>query len=141
MAAFCNELTYRVRYSDIDKMGTFYNSRALDWFEIARVELMRAKGVGYAEMEAKGFCLPLIEAHVNYLGRAGFDDLLKITTSAAMNGKARVRFDIDIVQADSGDPVARGHTVHAITDSAGRPTRPPEYFVRALEQPAQESIS
>jgi acyl-CoA thioester hydrolase len=139
--AFRNEVTYRVRYSEIDKLGTFYNSRALDWFEVARVELMRAMGVGYAEMEAKGYCLPLIEANVQYLGRAGFDDLLKMSATAAMSGKARVRFDIEIVQADGGAPVAKGYTVHAVTDPAGRPTRPPEYFVRALEKSAQESTA
>jgi acyl-CoA thioester hydrolase len=134
---------FRVRYSEVDKLGTFYNSRALEWFEWGRVELMRKLGIPYADMEAKGFFLPLIEAHLDYLGRASFDDLLTIQTRMSMSGKARVRFDMLIVQTpacngcdvplDDCRKVVRGHTVHAVTDQNGRPVRPPEWFVQAIE--------
>ncbi len=129
---------FRVRYSEIDKMGTFYNSRALEWFEHGRTEPTRAMGIPYADMEPKGFGLPLVEAHLEFLGRAGYDDLLTMTTSMAMVGKARVRFDMMIVHASPESavaprPVCRGYTVHAVTDAAGRPTRPPEWFVKAVE--------
>lgn len=123
-------------------MGTFYNSRALEWFEWGRVELLRALQVPYADMEAKGFYLPLIEAHIEYLGRAAFDDRLLLRTLVAMSGKARVRFDMTIVHAPAcercGVPledcrkVLNGYTVHAITDQAGRPVRPPAWFVNAV---------
>ena len=151
---FAKTIAFRVRYSEIDKLGTFYNSRALEWFEWGRVELMRAMGVSYADMEIKGYFLPLIEAHVEYLGRAEFDNLLLMTTSMAMSGKARVRFDMEIVQAPAcmhsaigkevvtdcpaapadAKKVARGHTIHAITDAAGKPTRPPEWFLQAVQK-------
>ena len=29
-------IQFRVRYSETDQMGTFYNSRALEWFECGR---------------------------------------------------------------------------------------------------------
>ena len=45
-------LQLRVRYSETDQMGTFYNSRALDWFECGRTELLRRKlGMSYAALE------------------------------------------------------------------------------------------
>jgi acyl-CoA thioesterase FadM len=31
--------TIRVRYSEIDAMGTYYHSHALEWFERGRTEL------------------------------------------------------------------------------------------------------
>lgn len=151
-------IRFRVRYSEIDKMGTFYNSRALEWFEWGRVELLRAVGLSYADMEARGFFLPLIEAHLQYQGRASFDDLLLMTTTMAMSGKARVRFDMQIVQAPpccagaaeghvhescgaySGPApsdarrVASGHTIHAITDHAGKPVRPPTWFLDVVNK-------
>jgi acyl-CoA thioester hydrolase len=123
----------RVRYSETDQMGTFYNSRALEWFEVGRTELLRQIGVPYAQMEQRGVMLPLVEAHVEYQGRARYDDLLAVTTTAAMAGKARVRFDLRIVHADSGQPVAGGYTVHAIVSPQGKPTRPPEWFLEALD--------
>ena len=112
-------------------MGTFYNSRALEWFECGRTEFLRAAGVPYAQMELRGALLPLVEAHVEYLGRARYDDELEVTTSAAMSGKARVRFDVDIRHAN-GRPVARGYTVHAVVGPAGKPIRPPGWFLDAL---------
>ena len=128
----------RVRYSETDQMGTFYNSRALEWFECGRTELLRHLGVPYAQMESQGVFLPLVESHVNYLGRARYDDQLQVVTTAAMEGKASVKFQIRIRQADGGE-VAAGYTLHAVTNQSGKPIRPPEWFLQALagrgEQP------
>ena len=118
---------FRVRYSETDQMGTFYNSRALEWFECGRTELLRARGLPYAEMERRGAFLPVVESHVEYLGRARYDDLLKMTSRGSLSGKARVRVDVEIVQAEGGAPVARGYTIHAVTDPSGKPIRPPAW--------------
>ncbi len=121
----------RVRYSETDQMGTFYNSRALEWFECGRTEAARQLGIPYAEMEARGLMLPLTEARVFYHGRARYDDLLEVETKIGMTGKARIRFDVDIRHV-GGERVASGYTVHAVTDSGGRPMRPPDWFTNAL---------
>ena len=118
---------FRVRYSETDQMGTFYNSRALEWFECGRTEFLRARGLPYAEMERRGVFLPVVESHVEYLGRARYDDLLKLTSQGSLRGKARVRVDVQIVQAEGGAPVARGYTIHAVTDPSGKPIRPPAW--------------
>jgi acyl-CoA thioester hydrolase len=110
-------------------MGTFYNSRALEWFECGRTEFLRARGLPYAEMERRGAFLPVVESHVEYLGRARYDDLLKMTSKGSLSGKARVRVDVEIVQAEGGAPVARGYTIHAVTDPSGKPVRPPPWVV------------
>jgi acyl-CoA thioester hydrolase len=123
----------RVRYSETDQMGTFYNSRALEWFECGRTEFLRALGVPYAQMEERGVMLPLVEAHVNYRGRAKYDDLLSVSVSAGMLGKASVRFDVNIEKAEGGGAVAGGYTVHALTDGSGKPIRPPAWFLEALQ--------
>src|SRR5512146_770718 len=76
----------RVRYSETDQMGTFYNSRPLEWFECGRTELLRSVGLPYSELEARGVFLPLVESHVEYLGRARYDDALRMTTTCAFSG-------------------------------------------------------
>jgi acyl-CoA thioester hydrolase len=110
-------------------MGTFYNSRALEWFECGRTEHMRQLGVAYTEMEDRGVLLPLIEAHVRFLGRARYDDPLTIVTTAAMSGRARIRFENRIYHAETDTPISDGYTIHAIIDPAGKPVRPPSWFV------------
>jgi len=102
-----NTVLFRVRYSETDQMGTFYNSRALEWFECGRTELLRTMGLPYAEMERRGVFLPVVEAHVEYRGRARYDDLLKMTSRGSLVGKARLQVDVEIVQAEGGVPVTR----------------------------------
>jgi len=125
-------MQFRVRYSEIDQLGTFYNSRALEWFECGRTELLRQLGLPYVEMESRGAMLPLVEAHVEFQGRARYDDLLEQTTMATMAGRARVRFDMVIRQAATGAPVVSGYTVHAVITPDGKPIRPPAWLVEIL---------
>ena len=133
-----SEVLFRVRYSETDQMGTFSSGRALEWFECGRTELLRKLGTPYAEMERRGVLLPVVQAQVKYLARACYDDELKMTTTARMCGKARVRCDVRIVRADSGAGVAEGFTVHAFTDPAGKPLRPPRWFLDALDGAAEQ---
>jgi acyl-CoA thioester hydrolase len=126
-------LQLRVRYSETDQMGTFYNSRALEWFECGRTELMRNRlRMSYAALEEKGVFLPLVEAHLEFQGGARYDDLLRITSTVELQGRARLRFDVEITRNETGSPVVRGYTVHAFTDTQGKPIRPPAWFVELL---------
>lgn len=140
-----NELTdvlhLRVRYSETDQMGTFYNARALEWFECGRTELMRRRlGMSYAALEASGVFLPLVEAHLEFQGPARYDDLLRIESTVALLGRARLRFQVQITHAESGRPVVRGYTVHAFTDTAGRPIRPPATFLELMAKAAVQPL-
>ena len=133
-----NQLSHRselrVRYSETDQMGTFYNSRALEWFECGRTEFMRHKlGLPYAELERRGVLLPLVEAHLEFRGRARYDDLLVVLTTANLSGLAKLRFDVHIEQHGDGKPVVRGYTVHAFMEASGKVIKPPAWFRERLE--------
>ena len=127
-----HELTLRVRYSETDQLGTYYNSRALEWFEVARTELMRAHDMPYVGWEKQGFMLPLVESHVYYRGRARYDDLLRLHVTMTMAGRASPRFDVRITN-EVGEVVADGYTVHAIVTPEGKPTRPPRWLMERLQ--------
>lgn len=133
MSGLSDVLQLRVRYSETDQMGTFYNSRALEWFECGRSELMRRRlQMSYAALEERGVFLPLVEAHLEFQGGARYDDLLSIASSVQVSGRAKLRFDVQINHSISGKPVVRGYTVHAFTDRQGKPIRPPAWFMDML---------
>lgn len=134
MGEITNIVTLRVRYSETDQMGTFYNSRALEWFECGRSELMRAAGTPYTSLEAAGVFLPVVVAHVEYLGRARYDDALDMTTTGRFEGRARLRCDVRIAHAHGGAPVAQGYTIHAFVNGAGKPVRPPAWFAAVFNK-------
>ena len=132
MGELANTTLLRVRYSETDQMGGFYNTRVLEWFECGRTEMTRKLGIPYAEMEARGLFLPVVETHAEFLGRARYDDELRMITKLSMPGRARVRFDHEITHTRTGAPVARGYTIHAFTDATGKPIRPPTWFGELL---------
>ena len=130
-------LQLRVRYSETDQMGTFYNSRALEWFECGRTELMRRRlGMSYAGLEERNVFLPLVEAHLEFQGGARYDDLLNIASTVAMSGRAKLRFEVQITQHTNGKPVVCGYTVHAFAGAGGKPIRPPAWFLELLQKAA-----
>jgi len=137
MSELSHAIQLRVRYGETDQMGTFYNARALDWFECGRSELMRHRmGMSYAQMEERGFFLPLVEAHMEFKGGARYDDLLEVTSVAAMMGRARLKFEVQIRLVATGKTVVTGSTVHAFTDARGRAVRPPEWFLTLMDRSA-----
>jgi acyl-CoA thioester hydrolase len=138
MSKLHDVLELRVRYSETDQMGTFYNSRALEWFECGRTELMRRRlKMSYAALEARGVFLPVVETHLNFLGGARYDDLLDVKSVAELSGRARLRFDVQITHHETGKAVVSGYTIHAFVDAAGKPISPPAWFVELMEEAAK----
>ncbi|VGO13236.1 Putative esterase [Pontiella desulfatans] len=113
-------------------MGTFYNSRLLEWMEVGRSELTRAAGIPYVEWEKRGVMAPIVEANLKFRGRAGYDDLLNIETSCEREGRARIKFESVITQGETGQPVAEGFTIHALTNPEGKPLRIPQWVNELL---------
>jgi acyl-CoA thioester hydrolase len=95
--------------------------------------------MSYAMLEEKGVFLPLVEAHLDFRGGARYDDLLDIETVVELSGRARLRFEVQIIQNVTGKPVVSGHTVHAFADAGGKPIRPPSWFVALLQKTANSS--
>jgi acyl-CoA thioester hydrolase len=137
MSPLTDVLELRVRYSETDQMGSFYNSRALEWFECGRSALIRRRlGMSYAALEARNCFLPLVEAHLEFVGRAAYDDRLEVASSVTRAGRARLRFDVEVRHPEEGKAVVRGWTVHAFTDGRSKPIRPPRWFMEMLEKAA-----
>src|SRR5438552_1546941 len=66
--------TIRVRYAETDQMQMAYYGRYFEWFEVARSEYCRVRGIDYAAMEAAGLFMPIMEARCRYKAPAHYDD-------------------------------------------------------------------
>jgi len=121
----------RVIYGDTDQMGVVYYANYLRFFEAARNEFIRAKGLRYRDFEERfDLLLPVIEAHASYKVPAKYDDLLTIEISLGEVKRASARFDYRILR--DGALLATGHTVHACVGLEGRPRRFPPELIAAL---------
>jgi acyl-CoA thioester hydrolase len=125
--------TFRVRYAETDQMGTFYNARALEWFEVARSELSRSIGVPYTEWEKRGVYLPLVEAHANYKSTARYDDLLEMKVWTVEAGRVKLRFEYEVRHAEGERRmVVTGYTVHPLVDKQMHPMRIPDWVRQCM---------
>ncbi len=111
----------RVRYAETDQQGVVYNSHFLVYFEVGRTEYLRAAGLVYRDLEARGIYLAVVEASCRYRAPARYDDLLDVTTWVARLRPARVDFAHRIVRPVDGVGVADGRVVLACLDAAGKP--------------------
>jgi acyl-CoA thioester hydrolase len=112
-------------------MGVVYYANYLRFFEAARNEFIRAKGMRYRDFERDfKLVLPVVEASVQYKQSARYDDLLTIEIALAEARRASARFDYRV--ACEGALLATGHTIHACVDLAGRVQRMPKDLLARL---------
>ncbi len=126
------ETTYRVIYGDTDQMGMVYYANYLRFFEIGRNEYLRAKGMTYREIEARGLYLPVVSASLRYKRPARYDDLLTVRTRIISARGARVKFSYEIVDEEGG-LLVDGETQNANTDKGGKVMRLPPDIIELLE--------
>lgn len=135
-----NVTEVRVRYAETDQMGRAHHMAYVAWFELGRTEMMRLNGLSYAEMERRGILLPVVRLEIDYLGAAGYEDLLTVRTSLVEVKSRRVRFEYRVL-TDDGRPVAEGTTVLVCVGPDGRPKRLPDELrdgLRTLVEPDED---
>lgn len=120
-AEFTFVTTLRVRYSETDKMGIVFNSNYLSWFEVARTEYCRMFGMTYREWEARGYGLPVAEAHCRYKAPARYDDLIDLYCMAPKEKVLphSIVFEYRIKKQGEG-LLAFGWTKHAFVGADGK---------------------
>src|ERR1700759_5275605 len=67
MEGFTFSTTVRVRFADTDAQGIAHNASYLVWFEVARVEYLRAFTGGYQALRDHGIEALVLASHCRYL--------------------------------------------------------------------------
>ena len=116
-----HEIEIRVRYNETDAMGLLHHANYLNYYETGRVELLRAQGGSYRDMEARGHFLVVVEFNCKYHSPARYDDLLVVRTTLTGLSGARLEHDYE-VRRDS-ELLATAHSVLACVDRDGRVRR------------------
>ncbi len=99
----------RVRFADTDAQGIAHNSAYVVWFEVARVEYLRAFAGGYQSLRDHGVEALVLESLCRYRVPTRFDDELDVHTRCVDLRGARFRYEYAIVR---GDELRRGR-LHA----------------------------
>lgn len=125
----------RVRYAETDQMGYVYYGNYAKYYEVGRVELFRASGVSYKDLEDKGIMMPVIKLEIKYVTPAKYDDELKIVTMIKEVPKGpRIKFDYEVYNQNE-QLINTGICELVFVDMAkNRPCPAPEYLIESLKK-------
>jgi acyl-CoA thioester hydrolase len=98
----------RVRYADTDQMGYVYYGKYAEYFEVGRVEAMRALGFRYRDLEtSSGIILPVASLNIRYRKPALYDDLLTVDTAISELPTRLITFE-SAVYNEAGELLTEG---------------------------------
>jgi len=122
-------------YRDTDQMKFVYHGKYVEFFEIARTEMLRDNGLTYKEIEGLGFFMPVREVFVKYKNPAFYDEVLVIESVVNEIPTAKVRIEHVIRSKERDVVVVEGYVELAIVNAQTmRPTRAPQVFVDLIKK-------
>ncbi len=116
----------RVRYGETDQMGVAHHGSYVAWFEEARIELLRSRGVSYRQLEESGVMLPVVAMKIDYKSTVAYDDLVLVETSVKHRGRASITFAYRVIFEEEQRLVAEAEITLACTDREGKLQRLPQ---------------
>lgn len=128
-----HQVRLRVRYAETDQMGVVYHANYLVWMEIGRVELVRARGFNYKDLEkTEGILLSVVEAQCRFLHPARYDDEILVETEVMRANARLIEFGYEIRSAQEGRVLATGMTKHCWLNREMKPTKLPACYHSVL---------
>ena len=120
----------RVYWEDTDAGGVVYHSRYLNFFERARTEWLRSKGVNQERLAREENVLFAIRhMDIDFEQAARLDDELDITVSNVRTSGVRMTFDQDMSRCEDGQTVAKARlTAVSLKADSFKPTRMPAWI-------------
>ncbi len=129
-----DQIEFRPRYNEVDKMGYVYHANYVSYCHQARTELLRSFGINDSALEANNVMVPVISFAIDYKKPACYDEVLTVKTSIEEIPKVRFNFNFEIIN-EQNFMVCKAKSTIVFVDSKTRVPRIVPDFVRdALEK-------
>ncbi len=119
-----------VRFHELDPYGHVNHALYLSYFETARIDALVSIGCGLERLEADGFHLIVVEAHIRYVKPSTYGNVLTVASQIVETGLASARWHQRLTRED--DLIATLDTRGAFTNREGRPERIPAHYLEML---------
>jgi acyl-CoA thioester hydrolase len=120
----------RVYWEDTDAGGVVYHSRYLNFFERARTEWLRSRGIEQSRLardEKLVFAISRME--VDFLLPAALDDELDVSVHSVSAGRTRLEFSQEMTRRSDGRILSRAQVRAACLDADSfKPARMPDWI-------------
>ena len=123
----------RARYAETDAQGIVHHASYLVWFEVARTDFLRHRGISYRDLESAGWFLVVTHVEVTLRLAARFDDLITIYTALEKCRGRGLAFAYRLTD-EKGDLLAEGKTKHLVLDRDRRPASLPHSMIEQMQK-------
>ncbi|MFC2149801.1 acyl-CoA thioesterase [Candidatus Auribacterota bacterium] len=128
-----NKIQVRVRYPEVDQMGVVHHSNYFIYFEMARVEHLRATGYNYSDFEKDGILFAVVKLSCSYRSPAYYDEVLDIETTITRVRAATIEHKYKVTKNDGKTLLAEAESTIACIDRQGNLQEIPEFLLKAME--------
>ena len=123
-----HNMTFRVRYCEVDRQNAVHHSIYATYFEMGRTELLRVNGCDYKTLEDSGIWLVMARLEVRFKAPAQYDDELLLTTTLGSIDRMRLEHHYELTRPADGQTIANGKTVLVHVDSDRKLQRLPQFL-------------
>ena len=124
----------RIYYEDTDAGGVVYHANYLRYFERARTEYLRERGLSVGELAAQGSIFPVVRMEVDFRAPGRHDDLLRIETEVLEVGKTSFTVGQQAVRAVDGKLLVDAKVTLVCVNPRMKARRLPEELLQALAE-------
>ncbi len=120
-----------VRFYELDPYGHVNHGVYLNYFEVARIELLDQLGWGLPRLQELGYHLVVVEVNLRFRAPAVAGDRLTVHSELTQLRRASATWQQRLVRGD--EPIADNRIRSTITDPAGRPCAAPAGLLEGLQ--------
>ena len=110
-------MPFEVRFSEVDSMGVVWHGNYAIYFEDAREAFGAKYGLQYLMMYDKGFFEPVVELTFKYKHVMVYGMKPEITVIYRPCESAKIIFDYEIRDTETGEVLVTGHSVQVFMDA------------------------
>jgi len=109
------EVVIEVPFHDCDPMQVVWHGNYARYLEVARCELLRKINYDYLDMQASGYCWPIVDMRLKYIGSAKFTQKIKVVADL-IEYESRLKINYLISCASTGQKLTKAYTVQVAVD-------------------------
>jgi acyl-CoA thioester hydrolase len=119
-------LDFEVRDYECDLQGIVNNANYQHYLEHARHQFLKAQGLDFAEVTARGIFLIVVRIELDYKSPLRSGDRFRVTLRLERVSRIRFAFIQEITRLDDGKLVLQARVITAAMNESGRPMFPRE---------------
>lgn len=122
----------RIYYEDTDCGGVVYYANFLKYFERARTEYLRDRGIEVAAYAAVGVLFVVAHVEIDYRAPARYNDLLSLESEIVDFTRTSLTFSHTAARRRDDRDIAEGWVRLVCVNERGKPHRLPEEIVQIV---------